>query len=116
MSMHQYLGASHVQVTMSPTDTRFVEGVLIKMKRKRNIVINVPSWLLLPPILTATDLIAAVPDRLAQRLAEAGIVARELPFASKSFAFSMYWHKRHGSDASIAWLRSQVVQSAKTLS
>jgi hypothetical protein len=40
------------------------------------------------------------------------LIARDLPFASKTFEWCLYWHRRHQDNPASAWLRDRVVETA----
>jgi DNA-binding transcriptional LysR family regulator len=70
----------------------------------------VPHWLVVPEVLRATDLVAVMPERLADVLARGsdGFARRDLPLASTSFEWSLYWHRRHEGSLQHEWLRRTV--------
>jgi DNA-binding transcriptional LysR family regulator len=115
LSMKAFLAARHLRISMSPTDLRFVDDILARRGVTRDVALNVPHWLLVPHVLERTDLIAVMPHRLAHALASKSLAIRELPFASQSFDWSMYWHRRHDSNPAIAWLRTRFAQVAQAL-
>src|SRR5262245_4096735 len=115
LSMRTFVAARHLRISMSPTDLRFVDDILAKRGVSRNVALNVPHWLIVPHVLERTDLIAVMPHRLAQALASKSLAIRELPFASQSFDWSMYWHRRHDGNPAIAWLRARFTQAAQAL-
>jgi DNA-binding transcriptional LysR family regulator len=36
------------------------------------------------------------------------LVARDLPFASDPFDWTLYWHRRHEEDQAIRWFRETI--------
>ena len=72
-----------------------------------------PHWLVVPEVLRATDLVAVMPQRLADVLARAadGFSRRELPLPETAFEWALYWHRRHDGSAQHAWLRYLVATS-----
>jgi DNA-binding transcriptional LysR family regulator len=115
MSMNTFLAARQLRVSMSPTDLRFVDDILAKRGVTRNVALNVPHWLVVPHVLQRTDLIAVMPRRLAHALASKSLAIRDLPFASRAFDWSMYWHRRHDGSPAIAWLRGRLAHVAQAL-
>ena len=115
MSMKTFLAARHLKVTMSPTDLRFIDDILAKRGAARDVALNIPHWLVVPPILERTDLLAVMPRRLAQALASKSLAIRDLPFASHAFDWSMYWHRRHDGNPAVAWLRARLAHAAQAL-
>jgi DNA-binding transcriptional LysR family regulator len=79
---------------------------------QRKVVVQVPHFLSVPYLLATSDLIATVPQRLAQQAcAHFGLVALEHPVAVPEFQVSMFWHKRVHQDAACQWLRAWLARS-----
>ena len=108
LTFTKFLGERHVKVSMSPTDLRFVDNVLADMRLKRRTAINVPHWLVVPQILKQTDYIAVMPASVAVALADKSLVVQSLPFASATFEWKVYWHRRHDDNPAVLWLRGQI--------
>ncbi|MGX9936885.1 LysR family transcriptional regulator [Advenella kashmirensis] len=108
LTLKQFLAYSHLRVSMSPTDIRFVDSVLAGKGLERKIALNVTHWLLVPQILQETDLVAVMSERAAQQISGADIVIRELPFAAPSFTWRAYWHRRYEHSMAHQWLRAQL--------
>lgn len=109
MSLERFLDHPHMRVAMSPTDMRFVDNVLLERGLQRRIVLTVPHWLLVPPTLMQSDLLAVVSRRLADKFAgEGSIVIRALPFESAPFDWRLYWHRRNEGSNSHRWLRETI--------
>ncbi len=116
LSLKQFLSYSHLRVSMSPTDIRFVDSVLAGKGLQRKIAVNVTHWLLVAQILEETDLLAVMSERAAQRITGAGIVIRPLPFSTPSFSWQLYWHRRYEHSRAHQWLRNQFHEVVKSLS
>ena len=104
-----------MKVSMSPTDLRFVDDALARRGLTRRVALNVPHWLLVPYILEQSDLLSVMPKRLATALGRSSLLIKDLQFASQSFEWSMYWHKRHHGNQSLLWLRKTLKVIAKKL-
>ena len=105
LTLDRFLAASHLRVAMSPTDKRFVDDELAARGLRRNVVMTVPHWMLIPPLLQAGQLISVVSRRFAARFEGSGIDVRPLPFASPPFDWTLYWHRRDEQGAAHRWLR-----------
>ncbi|NBV71792.1 MAG: LysR family transcriptional regulator [Burkholderiaceae bacterium] len=112
LTLKKFLDGRHLRVSMSPTDIRFVDNVLASQGHKRDVVLNVPHWLLIPEILKKTDLIAVISERLASNFTNEDLVLRPLPFMANYFHWTMYWHKRYEHSQSHQWLRGLIVSSS----
>lgn len=108
LTLKRFLKGKHLRVSMSPTDIRFVDNVLADQGHKRDVILNVPHWLLVPGILRSTDLIAVISERLAHTFIEQDLVIRPLPFPPNTFYWTMYWHKRYEHSKSHKWLRDTI--------
>jgi DNA-binding transcriptional LysR family regulator len=83
-----------------------IDDALAMRGLKRVIALSVARFASLPALLSHSDLIAAVPSRLALRPETlATCAAAELPFASPRFTMRLAWHQRFESDPAHRWLR-----------
>lgn len=110
-TLQSFLKAAHLRVAMSPTDIRFVDNVLADKGLARQVVAKVPHWLLVPPILQESDLIAVISGKLATQLASSGLAALPLPFESEPFTWDIYWHRRNDNSAAHQWVRGLIKSS-----
>lgn len=109
LTLETFLSLRQVRVSISPTDYRFVDHVLAKMGRQRDIALNTPHWMVVPSILKQSDLVAVMAERLATMFAEShGLVLRKLPIAVPPIVWTLYWHRRHDRSAPQIWFRQQV--------
>ncbi|VVE66784.1 LysR family transcriptional regulator [Pandoraea anapnoica] len=115
LTMKRFLEADHLRVAMSPTDIRFVDNVLADQGLGRKVVAKVPHWLLIPPILQESHLIAVISGKLAARLASEVIAVRPLPFPSEPFSWDIYWHRRNDNSASHKWMRDLIVNACASI-
>jgi len=64
------------------------------------------DWLPLPFLVAETDLVAAVPERLARRVSSAaGVTMVEPPFGTVELLEAAWWHPLHATDPALTWLR-----------
>ncbi len=78
--------------------------------------ISTQTSLLAPFLLSGTDMITLVLERLGRRLQDAaGIRLVEPPIPLQSITETMYWHPRRGDDPSHRWLRSQLLAASRDL-
>jgi DNA-binding transcriptional LysR family regulator len=111
LTLERFLAARHLKVSMAPTDTRFADDVLSRSNTERDVALNVPHWLLVPHALATTDYLAVMPGAFAAAVQTKALLVRELPFASKSFDWCLYWHRRHQDDPANRWLRERIAAS-----
>jgi DNA-binding transcriptional LysR family regulator len=82
-----------------------------------NVTLTTAGWLPLPFLVAGTDLVAAVPERLARRLSSAaGVIIAEPPFGSIELVEAAWWHPMHNTDPALTWLRDIVREVAASLS
>jgi DNA-binding transcriptional LysR family regulator len=81
-----------------------------------NVVLTTGGWLPLPFLIAGTDLVAAVPERLARRTgAAAGVTVLEPPFGLIELVEAAWWHPLHATDLALTWLREIVADVAASL-
>lgn len=85
---------------------------LEKIQRKRNVVVSIHNFLLLPEILACTDLIAVVPSLLSRNLNNITII--EPPIRIPGFTKLLTWHEKNHHDLAHQWLRDQIIQLVRT--
>jgi DNA-binding transcriptional LysR family regulator len=86
-----------------------VDEALAAKGLSRQQVLDMPSYLMLPPLLAAGDWMAVMPGQLADAFAQHGrFKLLTLPFDVPSSVIRMHWHKRFHEDGANAWLRSVI--------
>jgi DNA-binding transcriptional LysR family regulator len=81
-----------------------------------NVVLTTAGWLPLPFLVEGTDLVAAVPERLARRMgAAAGVTIVEPPFGIIELIEAAWWHPLYATDPALTWLRGIVTEIAASL-
>jgi DNA-binding transcriptional LysR family regulator len=80
------------------------------------VVVTTGGWLPLPFLVTGTDLVAAVPERLARLVSgAAGVTVTEPPFRTVELVESAWWHPMGATDPAITWLRGVILGAAQSL-
>lgn len=86
-----------------------VDDALAEQGLRRRVVLRVPQFLVAPLVVASTDLVATVPLRVAEAIAEpVGLVRVPPPLPIASFTVSQVWHERHHHDHGHRWLRRTV--------
>lgn len=111
-SLKKYCEARHVLVE-APTRTHgLFESYVQKRGIHRNAALTTPHFMSLPQILAGTDLIATVPDAIADAFADFKRITRlELPFRSPVFESHLHWSKSVHNDPANRWLRGVLFQA-----
>lgn len=110
LSKRQYSGEGHVLIAAG-TGANLLEQSLVRERIERQIVLELPGFLGLGPIIQTTDLIATVPRHIGTTLAQANELAlHACPFEATGFAVRQHWHARYHQEAGHRWLRDVVSQ------
>lgn len=87
-----------------------IDAALAQQGRHREGSVELPSYLMIPPLLEAGDLLAVVPGQLAEAFARHGHFAiLKLPIPLPASTIRLHWHRRFHDDAGNAWLRGLVI-------
>jgi len=71
--------------------------------------LKVPHFVAIGHILQSTDLIATVPERLAERMADPfGLTHLPHPVRLPRIAINLFWHAKYHKDPANQWLRTLV--------
>jgi DNA-binding transcriptional LysR family regulator len=107
----RFATARHAIVHAQGTGHERVERLLAGAGVARPTVLQLPHFVAVPHIVAASDLVATVPHKLAERVAAPfGLVLRELPLALPRFAVDLLWHRRVHQDGGNRWLREQLAR------
>lgn len=102
-----FLAASHAVVTSLSGGHKIIEETLARLGAR--IVLRVPNFTVLPPILASTDIVVTAPSRLAAELARAGTLATyALPIDLAAFDIRLFWHERFEADPAAGWMRARI--------
>ncbi|MBT0962163.1 LysR family transcriptional regulator [Denitromonas iodatirespirans] len=109
MSMATFSALDHLGVVAAGTGHGEVDALLERAGIERNIRLQVPHFTAVGHILQRTDLIATVPERLAQRCVEPfGLAFSAHPAPLPSIAIKLFWHAKYHRDPANRWLRQLV--------
>ena len=92
-----------------------VDKELAALHRRRRVACSVPSFLLAPALVAASDHACVLPRRIASAHGH-GLKAVELPFPSPTFTIDLFWHPRRQNDPAHVWFRNLVLETARELS
>lgn len=111
-TLAQFCQLEHVMV--SPDGGGFsgaTDAALAARGLSRRVVLSVPHFLFMLKVLTSTDLVAVVPERLV--ISAAGLTVVEPPVEVPGFEILMLWHERMHRDPGHQWLRNYIAESIK---
>lgn len=99
----------HVAITAPGTGHDLLERRLGRMEISRQVALSLPTLPGLGNLLAQTDLIATVPERVAQMLVRIAAVKALAPaFELPTFAIKQHWHERYQHDHANKWLRALI--------
>jgi DNA-binding transcriptional LysR family regulator len=102
--MPQYLAERHVLVDPG-TGHSVVEERLQELGCTRKIALRVPHLSVLPEVIATTDLLVAIPSRIARMFAARYAVQTfDLPFAVRKFEVMLRWQEHSGDIVAQRWL------------
>ncbi|HET8731396.1 MAG TPA: LysR family transcriptional regulator [Moraxellaceae bacterium] len=117
LTLKQFLAQPHALI--SPRGGSFfgvVDEELARQGLKRDVVLSVPQFMLLPPVIRSTDLIATMPRRLARHASLSGdLQLLKPPVALSGYQVHQVWHPRTEADPVQKWLRGLVSEVATAL-
>ncbi len=106
LTLAEFSAAEHLLVVSEGTGHGKVDEVLKRSGVERKISLTVPHFVAVGHILQATNLVATVPERLAERMAgpfELAYVAH--PAALPEVAINVFWHAKFHKAPASQWLR-----------
>jgi DNA-binding transcriptional LysR family regulator len=104
-----YAQAEHLVVVSAGTGHHRADEALARLGLRRRVRLVVPHFVAIGHILAATDLVATVPERLAERLAGPfGLASAPVPARLPQAPIRMFWHHRVHDDDGHRWLRQWI--------
>ncbi len=111
--LQTYCAADHLVVSQAGDARGFVDDALARRGLERRVALTVPSFFMSLALVSATDLIAAVPRRFARAHAkQAGAVVTEPPLLLPRFVIRTVVTRAARADAGLLWLRDAVAAAA----
>ena len=108
-TLRAFANAPQVVVRAASGVQERIDARLAAAGLQRRDCIEVPSYLMTPPLLEDGRFLAVLPGQLAEAFCRTGPFAiLPLPLALPPSVISMHWHRRFGKDAGNRWLRSLV--------
>lgn len=98
------------QVVVSPDGGGFTgptDAALAARGMSRRVVLSVPHFLFVGPVLANTDLVAVLPERIVR--SQPGLRQVEPPVEVPGFEMTLLWPERLHRDAAHTWLRDTLV-------
>jgi DNA-binding transcriptional LysR family regulator len=109
ISLEEFVAAEHLVVISAGTGHGKVDELLKRSGIERDVRLTVPHFVSVGHILQATDLVATVPERLAQQLVKPfGLTFVAHPAKLPEVAINVFWHAKFHKAPANQWLRSLV--------
>ncbi len=108
--------ASIPQVAIAPEGrgSNPLDERLARIGTRRSVVLQVPSFLVVPPLVAATELGVTLPRRIVDLHAQRwGLAVLDLPFEMPAFDVSQAWHERFRHDPAHVWFRQLIAGLAR---
>jgi DNA-binding transcriptional LysR family regulator len=111
LTLRQYLELKHVSVHSSGRAQELIERNLARKHLRRNVVLSMPHFSSVPALIAQSDLIATVPQALADHQArhDGRLLVVKLPAEiAGAVEVRQHWHRKFHYDARIKWLRGLI--------
>jgi len=110
LGLRQYATLPHIQVAPRGRPGGVVDRRLAESGRRRRVARAVPFFRHALELVSETDYLLTVPERIATKFAQPlGLKLLEPPIPLEPYALSMVWHPRNDSDDVHRFLRQQLV-------
>lgn len=96
-----WLSFRHVLVSGRGETRGAFDEALARIGRVRQVGIVVPSFMMVPPLLVSSDLIALLPSRCLPESFRADLIALEPPIPVEGFPLHLAWHRRRNGDPGV---------------
>lgn len=110
-----FVSSPHVAVSIGRGHGADLETLLNTFGLRRRIMLTVPNFLLAPPVIAGSDLLAVLPTGILPVEAY-GLKAHDLPVAIPPVAVRIIWQKRKAHDPACRWLRRLIFSALASYS
>ncbi|KFI05688.1 LysR family transcriptional regulator [Massilia sp. BSC265] len=108
-SLQHFRAARHLVVTSMESPYDCINEAMAKAGIVLASSFSVPHFAAVPYVVSTTDLVATVPQKLAKRAAEPfGLTILPSPLHLPALQTNMFWHRRYNQDEGNRWLRGLV--------
>jgi len=113
LTLDTFCRLEHIMVSVRGSGfSARIDQALAALGRKRHARLAVPHFLLVPEIVARSDMISALPKRLAQGYANK-LRILEPPVKMEDFTVGQVWHERNEREPAQVWLRDVVLKLAQ---
>lgn len=112
-TLDAYCASRHLVVSMTGDPQGFVDVALARQGLERRVALTVPNFMFACAMVADSDLLCAVPRRLAERFGgRLGLAATEAPLAIGRFRLNAFVPKAAMMDEGIYWLIQRIADAA----
>jgi DNA-binding transcriptional LysR family regulator len=109
LDLDAYCAADHVLISPGGDLRGVVDDQLAALGCSRRVVLGLPAFLPALAAVAASGALVTLPARVALAFAPGfGLVTATPPVEVRSFAVSVFWHRRNDTDPRTRWLRQQL--------
>jgi DNA-binding transcriptional LysR family regulator len=113
IDLDRFVQAPHVLTMTESGERGIVDRVLRAQGRRRTIVARVTEFQTAAALVGASDLVATLPERLAQSVRERfGLVLSPPPIKLPPITIDLIWHERRHRDALLSWMCGAFTRAA----
>jgi DNA-binding transcriptional LysR family regulator len=114
ISLRQYAESEHVAVFYKKQGLGVIDTLLAQQGLSRRSAVVVPHFTSVPFLVSTTDFIATVPERLTQRFSgHLKLQSLRAPIDIPPLRLTLLWHERFHSDPAHRWLREMIAKTAR---
>jgi DNA-binding transcriptional LysR family regulator len=108
ITVEEFARLEHVIVSLRGGDfVTPVDDALAALGHSRNVVLSAASFLIVPEIVSQSDFVALVPERLVRHRANKFKLI-DSPFPVQGFEVGMVWHERSHGHSGQRWIREAI--------
>ncbi len=116
MSLDTFARLPQALMTLRRDATGEIDQALARHQLQRQIAVTTPHMLVLPAIIAANDIVAAVPDRIAKQLAALyRLEIFALPVETAPWTVSVLWSRLADQDPANEWLRQTLQRVCESI-
>lgn len=113
LSLDEFCALEHIRVSVPGSEFSMqIDQTLATLGRRRRTRLVVPHFLLVPEIVARSDMISALPERLARGYATK-LRIFDPPLEVEGFTVGEIWHERNQRDPAQQWLRDVLLLLAQ---
>lgn len=106
LTLRQFNALGHVVIEAAGRSQEVLEAFFRRRRIQRKVVLHTPHFMSVPEIVASTDLVAIVPQALADFITtRRGLTQVALPFVPPTFQVNIHWHRSVQDEPGNRWLR-----------